>query len=77
MATKATTKVKQSPVAPVTGGNKIQSIKVFDVLGKIVFKSEPLNNQSTINSSQFAKGIYFVQITDENKNVVNRKIVIN
>ncbi len=60
----------------ISSTNKIQSIKVFNVIGEVVYKSEPNNNQSTINSNQFAKGIYFVQITDENKNVVNRKILV-
>ena len=60
-----------------TTGNKIKEIKVVDVLGEMVFQSEPLNNQSTINSSQFSKGIYFVEITDEKGIVANRKVVIN
>ncbi len=60
----------------ISSGNRIQSIKVFNVIGEIVFHSEPNNIQSMINSSQFSKGIYFVQITDENKNVVNRKVLV-
>ena len=30
----------------------------------------------TIDMSDVAKGIYFVEIMDEKKNVVNRKIVV-
>ena len=49
----------------------------------MVFQSEPFNNQSKINSSQFAKGVYFVRIKTDGSagsptgnNVVNRKVVI-
>ena len=60
----------------ISSTTKIQTIKVFNVLGEEIISVLPNNNQSTINSSQFAKGIYFVQITDDNKNVVNRKVVV-
>jgi hypothetical protein len=32
--------------------------------------------QCVIEKGEMNAGIYFVQITDENKNVVNRKIII-
>ena len=58
-------------------GSKIKEINVFTVLGELVNSEQAIgNNQSTINVSQYSKGIYFVQITDENKNVATRKIVI-
>jgi hypothetical protein len=41
-----------------------------------VYQSSPINNnQSTINISQLPSGIYFIQVTDQNKSIVNRKIV--
>ena len=37
-----------------------------------------INGKSaTLDISSYAKGVYFVQITDANKNVVNRKIIKN
>jgi len=58
-------------------------LKVVNALGEVVYQSTISNTtdgrtgqQSTIDISKYAKGIYFVRITDENKNVVNRKIVI-
>ena len=65
----------------IASTNKIQSIKMFNVLGECIYQIEPNTNQSTINSSQFAKGIYFVQITPcigslNDKNIINKKIII-
>ena len=70
---------------------KIQSIKIMNVLGECVLVLPPSlqggdkqlvavwasNGESgvVLDMSNVAKGIYFVQITDENKNVVNRKII--
>ena len=56
----------------------IQSIKVFNVIGECVLASHPdlAEGLSTINCSQLSKGIYFIQITDANKNTVNKKIII-
>ena len=57
--------------------NKIRSIKVINVIGEVVSTSSPTgNSKTTIDLSGVAKGIYFVQITDENKTVVNKKIVV-
>ncbi len=47
----------------------------MNVLGECVFQSTINNRQSTIDMSTFAKGIYFVRIEDENRNVANRKII--
>ena len=56
--------------------NKIQNVKVLNIIGEEVFQSAINSQQTTIDLSSFRKGIYFVQITDENKNLVNRKIVV-
>ena len=41
-------------------GSKIKEIKVFTVLGELVNREQAIgNNQSTINVSQYSKGIYF------------------
>ncbi len=52
-------------------------IKITDVLGNVMQQLTTNNKQLTLDMSDVAKGIYFVRITDKNKNVVNRKIVLN
>ena len=56
----------------------IQRIKIMDVLGNIV-RSEEFGvgrKEAVIEKGELSNGIYFVQITDENRDVVNRKIVV-
>ncbi len=58
---------------------KSTTIKIMDVTGReiknleLIIKNE---KSTTLDMSGFAKGIYFVQIMDDNKNVVNRKILV-
>ncbi len=56
---------------------KNTTIKIMDVLGKEV-KTVVLNGAKnlTIERSDMKAGIYFVQVIVENKNVVNKKIVV-
>ncbi len=52
------------------------TIKIIDVLGKEI-KSETFSGKEFILEKEtLGAGIYFVSISDENKNVVNRKIVV-
>ncbi len=53
------------------------TIQITDVTGRIVTDKYLLVNgkTATLDMSGYAKGVYFVQITDANKNVVNRKVV--
>ncbi len=55
--------------------NRIESITVFNVIGEEVYQSVISNLHSTLDLTSFTKGIYFVRIVDENKTVVNKKII--
>jgi hypothetical protein len=52
------------------------SIQITDVSGNIVYSRQSKGKSITIDRNGFEKGIYFVQITDEKKNVLNKKILI-
>lgn len=52
------------------------NISIIDVLGNVVYQSKLFNQQSIINMSGQSKGIYFVKIDDENKNTINKKIIV-
>jgi hypothetical protein len=52
---------------------KITSVKMYDVLGQIIYNTSVENKQCTIDMSTFAKGMYFVQILTE-KGIVSRKV---
>ncbi len=55
-------------------GNHV--IIITDVLGNIVNSEKATGKSVILDMSGFAKGIYFVQVTDEKKNVINKKIVV-
>ena len=59
-------------------GTKIKEVRVMDVTGRIVNSEQLIFNctSTAIDMIGYAKGIYFVRIEDEQKNVVNRKIVL-
>ena len=52
------------------------TIKIMDVVGKEIKTISFTGKLCVIEKGTMQSGIYFVQITDENKNVVNRKIVV-
>jgi len=67
---------------PSTGNFTIMSsmpngsnIKIINTLGEIIIQSHLTNPQLEINLSWVSIGIYFVQITCENK-IVNKKLII-
>jgi hypothetical protein len=59
------------------------TIKIMDVLGNCIQQqiangsTGSPTRQLTLDMSGVAKGIYFVQVMLENKNVINKKIIIN
>ena len=55
---------------------KNTTIKIVNVLGCEILRFALNDKSTTIDLSDVAKGIYFVRIEDEKKNVVNRKIVV-
>jgi Secretion system C-terminal sorting domain len=60
-----------------TKEQKNTTIKVMNVLGECVLTSLPLRGglEGLLDLSSLSRGIYFVRIEDENKNVVNKKII--
>ncbi|MBE9468918.1 MAG: lamin tail domain-containing protein [Bacteroidetes bacterium] len=56
----------------------ISSIKVFNIIGKIVYSNfyNDCRNSINANFENINKGMYFVSITDINDNVVTKKILI-
>jgi len=54
---------------------KNTSIKLMNTLGECIQQLTTSNQQLILDMSSFARGMYFVQITDANKNVVNKKVI--
>ena len=51
-------------------------IKVSDVLGKEMMNTTFSGKQYTFEKNNLNPGIYFIQLRDENKNITNKKVVI-
>ncbi len=69
----------------ITSSTNIKEIKLINLLGESVINDNWLTvngNSAVVDVSSLSKGIYFVQITTSSgsvndKNVVNRKIIVN
>jgi hypothetical protein len=57
-------------------GETIKQVKVFNLLGEIIFQDILNNQQTRVYLNKQPKGIYFVEVTDQNKNVFNKKIIL-
>ena len=55
---------------------KNSTIKIMDVLGKEVKVINFSGKQLLLEKGEMKKGIYFVQVVDSNKKVLNKKIVV-
>ena len=56
--------------------DKNAEIKVYNILGEIIYTQELKSDKSEINISNQAKGIYFYQIMNDDKVVGNGKLVV-
>jgi len=48
---------------------------VYDIMGKSIYSSILINSHNTINTSDWAKGIYMVELI-QNKNSIHKKIIV-
>ena len=55
---------------------KNTAIKITDMQGKEIKSSICSGNEYMLEKGEMKSGIYFLQITDEKKNVVNKKVVV-
>ncbi len=59
-----------------TSNIDVLSIKLINILGETVYQTMNKNSQTIIDVSRFVKGIYLVSVTDNKRNVTNKKIII-
>lgn len=59
-----------------TQQQKNTTIKIIDVLGKELKSINFTGKQSIIEKGEMRPGIYFLEIYDENKNLANKKIIV-
>jgi uncharacterized repeat protein (TIGR01451 family) len=61
----------------VNANSSISTITIYDMLGKkVIVKLDVNSNTETIDLTQLNKGIYLIEIVDENDNKATKKLVI-
>jgi photosystem II stability/assembly factor-like uncharacterized protein len=58
---------------------QINSIILYNVLGKLIYKENKLNTSETIkiDVSNFGKGIYFLKVNFTNNKMISKKFILN
>ena len=58
--------------------NAINTVEVYDVVGKLVF-SENTENQSELilNVSSFQSGVYFVNLKTDNQTITSKLVIVD
>lgn len=56
--------------------SKKSIFEIYDVSGKMIFSKEISSKNQTIETSNLKKGIYIARITQENKKIFKKKIVV-
>jgi hypothetical protein len=51
-------------------------IEIYNIVGELIYTTEITNLQTTLDLSKVAKGIYFIKLTNTQKNITSGKIVI-
>ncbi len=52
------------------------SVKIIDVLGNTIYSKSVLNENNTINTTSFRKGVYFVAVYDESGTILKTEKLI-
>lgn len=63
----------------ITSNIKMKEIAVYNILGEIVYSQQNIsgNTKQEVDVSTLSKGIYFVHITNNNRKIIIKKIVIH
>ena len=56
--------------------DKASNLMIYDLNGKLIHKVTELSKNNTINTSQWSKGIYTIQVNSNNQSI-NKKLIIN
>jgi serine protease len=56
---------------------KLQSLVVLDLRGQVIFKNDqPYGQMSVLDLSNFADGVYFIRLIDENQFATTKQVVV-
>jgi hypothetical protein len=57
--------------------NGINELKIYNVLGELIYTETKIGtNELQINTSQWSKGIYTIQVNSKG-NTINKKLIVN
>lgn len=58
----------------ISSFDKIETVEIVDMLGKLVFKNK--NNSNEYNINGISKGLYLVKVTFDNDKVMIKKMIV-
>lgn len=64
----------------LTSENGIKEIKITDIFGKVVYKSQPNQNEITrfnISLNGLSQGVYFISVVAKDGQFSSQKLIIN
>lgn len=65
-----------SNVLTISGISNIKSLEVLNIYGQLIYKkSISSENSLTLHISDFKPGVYFLKMTDEDRNVITEKFI--
>ena len=60
----------------LAAGEKENTIEIYDITGRSIYKTRSKNNDQTIDLSEKDKGVYFYKISNSNKIIQQGKIIL-
>jgi hypothetical protein len=63
-------------VLNIVSGNLIEQVKMFDMLGRLVYYSEPNDSNIIINTTHLMEGVYLVQVISQNDIITSKVKVV-
>lgn len=67
---------KNTTTIQLTNGDKIESLELIDITGKVVFKGKANDNKFTLDLSKYSGGTYFLKVESTESSLIDKLILV-